>query len=181
MGRKQSEETKNRISQALKNKSISLPVEEVIEKYKSGISIVKLSQYYKCSKSKISSILNDNNIKSNRILNKNKLCDKHNIEHIQQPNGKWVCSQCNTERVSERRRQLKILAVEYKGGCCEKCGYNKCIAALEFHHLDPSQKDFSISKEGVTRSFDKIKTELDKCIMVCANCHREIHDEERKE
>lgn len=59
-------------------------------------------------------------------------------------------------------------------------GYNKCIAALEFHHLDPNEKDFGIASSGATRTFEKIKVELDKCIMVCANCHREIHDEERK-
>lgn len=77
--------------------------------------------------------------------------------------------------VSDRRRKLKQMSVEYKGGKCEKCGYDKCIAVLEFHHIDPSKKDFAISSNGHTRSWDKIKEELDKCIMVCANCHREIH------
>ena len=86
------------------------------------------------------------------------------------------CSKCNIEAVSKRRRKVKELAVEYKGGSCNVCGYNKSIAALEFHHLDPSKKDFSIGQDGITRSFDKIKMELDKCILVCANCHREEHD-----
>lgn len=63
--------------------------------------------------------------------------------------------------------------VEYKGGKCEICGYNKCIEALEFHHINPKEKDFSIS--GGTKSFNTLKPELDKCILVCANCHREIH------
>ena len=77
--------------------------------------------------------------------------------------------------VSERRRKLKDMAIEYKGGKCEKCGYNKCNGALEFHHLNPQEKDFSISSTGTTKSFDRIKKELDKCIILCANCHREIH------
>lgn len=77
--------------------------------------------------------------------------------------------------VSERRRKLKDMAVEYKGGKCEKCGYNKCNGALEFHHLNPEEKDFSISTYGTTKSFERIKKEIDKCILVCANCHREIH------
>mgnify|MGYP003431129005 FL=1 len=47
---------------------------------------------------------------------------------------------------------------------------------MEFHHLDPEQKDFGIAAKGYTRSWEKVKEELDKCIMVCANCHREIHD-----
>ena len=77
--------------------------------------------------------------------------------------------------VSERRRKLKDMAIDYKGGKCEKCGYNKCNGALEFHHLNPEEKDFSISSAGTTRSFERIKKEIDKCILVCANCHREIH------
>ena len=78
-----------------------------------------------------------------------------------------------------RRKNLKLLAIEYKGGKCQnpECGYNKCVDALEFHHL--SNKDFSISN-GNTPSWERIKKELDKCILVCANCHREIHDEENK-
>lgn len=67
------------------------------------------------------------------------------------------------------------MAVEYKGGQCENCGYNRCFEALEFHHKDPSQKDFGISSKGYTRSWNKVKEELDKCIMFCANCHRELH------
>lgn len=67
------------------------------------------------------------------------------------------------------------MAVEYKGGKCSVCGYDRCADALEFHHLDPSQKDFGISSKGYTRSWDKVKEELDKCILVCSNCHREIH------
>lgn len=74
------------------------------------------------------------------------------------------------------RKRKKIDAVAYKGGKCSICSYDKCIAALEFHHLDPTQKDFGISKDGTTRSWELIKAELDKCILVCANCHREIHN-----
>lgn len=67
------------------------------------------------------------------------------------------------------------MAVTYKGGKCERCGYDRCIDALEFHHIDPVQKDFTISAKGYTRSWNKVKAELDKCIMLCANCHRELH------
>ena len=71
-------------------------------------------------------------------------------------------------------QKTKLKAIEYKGGCCQICGYNKSIRALQFHHLDPTQKDFGIS--GGTKSFEKMKPELDKCILVCANCHCEIHE-----
>jgi PHP family Zn ribbon phosphoesterase len=89
----------------------------------------------------------------------------------------WRCIKCASTAVQKRRDKLKLLAVEYKGSCCSICGYNKCVAALEFHHTDPSEKDFGISAKGLTRSWDKLKEELDKCILVCANCHREIHFE----
>lgn len=71
-------------------------------------------------------------------------------------------------------QKTKLKAIEYKGGKCQICGYNKCVRSLQFHHLDPNEKDFGIS--GGTKSFEKLKPELDKCILVCANCHGEIHD-----
>lgn len=71
-------------------------------------------------------------------------------------------------------RKQKLKAIEYKGGRCSVCGYDRCVAALEFHHKDPTQKDFQIS--GGSRSFQRMKLELDKCILMCANCHRELHE-----
>ena len=77
--------------------------------------------------------------------------------------------------VQKRRQSIRLKAIEYKGGKCSICGYDKCVEALEFHHLDSSGKDFGISDKGYTRSWEKVKEELDKCLLVCANCHREIH------
>jgi len=77
--------------------------------------------------------------------------------------------------VRKRRWKIRQMAVEYKGGKCSICGYHRCTEALEFHHLDASKKDFGISNKGYTRSWEKVKKELDKCIMLCANCHREVH------
>ena len=71
------------------------------------------------------------------------------------------------------RKKAKIILVEYKGGKCEKCGYNKCIDALDFHHLDPKEKDFNVG--GKSFNLERLKKEVDKCVLVCANCHREIH------
>jgi len=85
------------------------------------------------------------------------------------------CKKCAVESVQKRRLKVKKMAVDYKGGNCQKCGYDKCIDALEFHHLDPSQKEFSPSTKGHCKSWDSIKKELDKCLLVCSNCHREIH------
>ena len=77
--------------------------------------------------------------------------------------------------VTERRRKLKQMLVEHKGGVCAVCGYKKYIGAFDLHHLDHSQKEFGLSVRGLTRSWEKLRAEADKCILVCANCHREIH------
>ncbi|MFA5934160.1 MAG: HNH endonuclease signature motif containing protein [Candidatus Paceibacterota bacterium] len=76
--------------------------------------------------------------------------------------------------VAKRRKKVKTLAVEYKGGKCQICKYSKCIGALELHHIDPKEKSFGIGEKGYTRSWDKVRSELDKCILLCANCHREV-------
>lgn len=77
--------------------------------------------------------------------------------------------------VTARRRKLKAMAVEYKGGKCILCGYDRSVWALDLHHVDDSKKEFSMSVRGLTRSWDRIKREADKCVLLCANCHREIH------
>ena len=80
-----------------------------------------------------------------------------------------------SKNVTKWRRETKLKAVEYKGGQCHICGYNQCIEALEFHHRDPNEKDFHLAQSGNCRSWGAIKLELDKCVLLCANCHREIH------
>ena len=77
--------------------------------------------------------------------------------------------------VDKRRKKLRLMAIQYKGGECQICGYKICAQALEFHHLDPKIKDFGISASGSTRAWKLTQHELDKCVMLCANCHREIH------
>lgn len=99
-----------------------------------------------------------------------------NEEIVGGRSDKTYCSaSCkNKGAVNKRRRLLKEKAVAYKGGKCENCGYCKCIWALQFHHKDPSQKEFRLSS-GNTPSWEKTKTEADKCILLCANCHFELH------
>lgn len=81
-----------------------------------------------------------------------------------------------SECVSNWRQRMKIKAVDYKGGECIVCGYKKSMRSLSFHHLNPNNKEFSLAS-GNTRSWEKMKKELDKCVLVCSNCHAEIHDE----
>ncbi len=77
--------------------------------------------------------------------------------------------------VRRKRKQIREKAIAYKGGRCEICGYKRCPEAMEFHHTNNNEKDFGISEKGYTRSWKKVKAELDKCVMLCANCHREVH------
>lgn len=113
-------------------------------------------------------------VKTNYIIMQ-KECKIHGLTDFS-PITRPRCKKCRVVNVQKRRHKVKQMAVDYKGGCCEKCGYNKYVGALEFHHLDPTKKDFAISTNGHCRAWETIKLELDKCIMLCANCHREVHD-----
>jgi len=64
--------------------------------------------------------------------------------------------------------------MEWAGEECERCGYDECRSALEFHHVDPSAKEFSVKQKIPTYSLAKLKQEAEKCILLCANCHREV-------
>lgn len=84
------------------------------------------------------------------------------------------CRQCGVKRTFENHQSFKKKCVEYKGGKCMNCGYDKCFASLDFHHRTPSEKSFSVS--GVRwKPWKIIKPELDKCDCLCRNCHAELH------
>lgn len=81
----------------------------------------------------------------------------------------------NAENVVNWRRRTKLKLIEYKGGKCDLCGFDKKVcSAYDFHHKDPKQKDFNISAKSC--SYERLKLEADKCNLVCRNCHAEIHD-----
>lgn len=106
-----------------------------------------------------------------------KICKIHGYtDHYVRKDSTGVrCRKCMSVSVQKNREKMARRAIEYKGGCCQVCGYNKCSRALEFHHLDPNTKEFGISKDGQTRGWTRVKKELDKCAILCANCHREVH------
>lgn len=78
------------------------------------------------------------------------------------------------------RDEHKLKAIRHLGGKCSTCGYDKCPAALDFHHTNPKQKDFTLSRFS-RAAWNKLQKELEKCILLCANCHRELHWKENNE
>lgn len=96
----------------------------------------------------------------------------------------YACSGDSTRNIYETRkhqktilrRSMKLQGIKMLGGKCSRCGYNKCIDALEFHHLNSLEKEFKLGS-GNTMSWQDYKKELEKCILVCSNCHKEIHCE----
>ena len=89
-------------------------------------------------------------------------------------NARYNCKSCwNKRTIKSQQDNVKEIKDAY-GGKCTICGYNKCYGALDFHHVDPQTKDFTIAKHR-GKSLSELKDELDKCILVCRNCHAEIH------
>jgi len=85
------------------------------------------------------------------------------------------CKSCEAIQGILRRKERKLKFIDYKGGKCESCGYCKSLSALEFHHIYPDKKEFTISAKRSLN--EETKKELDKCKLLCSNCHREAHDE----
>jgi hypothetical protein len=83
------------------------------------------------------------------------------------------CKKCLNFRTHERQLQNKVKAVSLKGGKCCRCGYDKCISALEFHHPNPEDKERIGTGRLASRGWERYWREVSKCLLLCANCHRE--------
>ena len=99
-------------------------------------------------------------------------CGRKYIYDRKKGHKKTTCNSCTVTRA---RRRIKQKAIELKGGKCIVCGYDRHHGSLSFHHLDPTKKDFGLSVRGIFRSWERVKKELEKCVLVCHNCHGEIH------
>jgi hypothetical protein len=102
-------------------------------------------------------------------------CSEHGTTMFRRRSGGgYRCLKCRSEAVIARRRRVKDQLVEAAGGRCAICRYNRSVAALQFHHMDPAEKAFSIAYRGVTRSLEAALAEARKCVLLCANCHAEV-------
>ena len=113
------------------------------------------------------------------------ICGKE-FETVQYGAARKYCFECSPSYkdgsrgsiITHLRHSLKNQLVKEKGGKCELCGYSKCFAALEFHHINPEEKEFNIALYCSSNNVnvEKAREDLTKCLLVCANCHREIHN-----
>ncbi len=88
--------------------------------------------------------------------------------------GNTICARCRADAVTAWRRRAKQQLVDEAGGACLMCGYGRCVAALQFHHLDRTTKSFGLGSRGLTRSIDRLREEVAKCVLLCGNCHAEV-------
>lgn len=104
-----------------------------------------------------------------------RMCRHHGLTNFWlEGRGYYRCLRCRWEAVSRRRRKVKQILVDEAGGRCVRCGYDRCLGALHFHHVDPASKAFHLSEQGVTRSLASARTEARKCELLCSNCHAEV-------
>ena len=100
---------------------------------------------------------------------------RKNLEHHRQRKKGYY--QKNKDRLINKSRRAKLDAIKYKGGCCSVCGGTFHPSAFDFHHMNPAEKEYEIGR--LMRSpWKKRKTELDKCVLICANCHRTLHNKD---
>ena len=83
------------------------------------------------------------------------------------------CRRCRAESVVRRRRRVRDLLIEEAGGTCAICGFDEHPTALQFHHLDPGEKLFTL-RDGETRALERMREEAAKCVLLCANCHARV-------
>jgi transposase len=104
-------------------------------------------------------------------------CPHHGeTEFFLERRGYYRCKRCRSDAVARRRRKMKATLVADAGGRCRLCGYDRCQAALEFHHVDPSEKRMPLSADGVAYALRTLREEASKCVLLCANCHAEVEN-----
>lgn len=102
-------------------------------------------------------------------------CKRHGrTEFVLEGRGYYRCKRCRSEAVAKRRRTIKRQLVEEAGGACALCGYARWHGALQFHHVEAAAKEFHLAQGGYSRSIARSRAEMEKCTLLCANCHAEV-------
>ena len=115
------------------------------------------------------------------MANKCKICEDTNPENFYSSHNYYCKKHWNQELYKRNiQRFIDYLNNKRQGVKCEKCGYDKGFWGLAFHHRDPSQKEFSLDRNR-GKNKDDLYKELDKCDVLCHNCHAEVHYDMRQE
>jgi len=162
-------------------------LEELIEK---GLSQRELADELNCSQSNIKYWLKKFDIKTknnkfNKRISDSKICpicktEKHLSEfysRVGRDDVAGYCKKCSNVYHSNRVKNVKLKMLDYKGNKCEDCNLSleeSHYCVFDFHHINPNDKDPNFDKIKFQK-WDKIKTELDKCVLLCSNCHRLRH------
>jgi len=152
--------------------------QKAIEMYVAGKSCTQISQTIHTARKSVYRILKRNNI-SLRPPERKKclLCDNQIL--VEKDKNRNRCGTCNT---NIRRYRIKKKAIEYKGGKCEECDWEGDISGYDFHHTDPTKKDFEVTGLVIaSMKWEKVQKELDKCVLLCAPCHRFKHSKYNNE
>ena len=118
-----------------------------------------------------------------------KKCEICGAEFEPKANGasRKYCFECSpsytkggsrAQTITALRKAMKKEAIRRMGSKCCRCGYDKCVRALEFHHSDPNKKEFGLAANGVCHTWEDFWNEAQKCELLCSNCHAEIHEDE---
>lgn len=155
---------------------------KLLDLYNQDKTTKEISEYFQIGRSTVLKYLKQLGLKSKSKIGSNntrqrKYICKHCGETDKNKFVDWcytLCKSCNNIRSSKYVVQRKLDCIKYKGGKCSICGYNKYYGALEFHHLDPNIKENG--KQAITNiKKEFLYEELDKCVLLCSNCHREVH------
>jgi hypothetical protein len=103
-----------------------------------------------------------------------RMCPDHGLApFVLDRDGYYRCRRCRVDSVARRRTRMRDLLIAEAGGACAICGFAGHPAALQFHHTSPEHKSFTI-RNGDTRSLERMRAEVRKCILLCANCHAQV-------
>jgi transposase len=104
----------------------------------------------------------------------NSTCRRHGFTTFAlRSNGYYRCLRCSVEAVQRWRRNTRRRLIEEFGGACAICGFDQPVC-LEFHHLDRRTKEFGFAARGITRSYESLRAEAKKCVLLCSNCHAQV-------
>lgn len=163
----------------MKHTNISQYIRENKNEFKQYIlnrkTEAELSKIYGCSNATIIAMKKELKLQSRDLFKENKFNHKSDITHCKscgRKSKKNTCSKCVQKRTNIAKKELLI---EKAGGKCVKCGYKECIAALDFHHVNPKTKEINLNANLNINT--KLK-EIKKCILLCCRCHRELHWQE---